>query len=99
MKAFKNGLIGVIPLNFIKIFSIEEFNFILSGQQEINLKDWKANTIYKGNINEKNEVINYFWEVLSELNNEQLFYFLDFVLAVLEYLLMDFLLYQGQKIK
>ena len=78
LKAFKNGLIGVIPLNFIKIFSIEEFNFILSGQQEINLKDWKANTIYKGNINEKNEVINYFWEVLSELNNEQLFLFFRF---------------------
>ena len=78
LKSLKNGLIGVIPLNFIKIFSIEEFNFILSGQQEINLNDWKANTIYKGNINEKNEVIKFFWEVLSELTNEQLLLFYRF---------------------
>ena len=78
LKSLKIGLIGVIPLNFIKIFSIEEFNFILSGQQEINLSDWKANTIYKGNINEKNEVIKFFWEVLSELTNEQLLLFYRF---------------------
>ena len=78
LKSLKNGLIGVIPINFIKIFSIEEFNFILSGQQEINLNDWKANTIYKGNINEKNEVIKFFWEVLSELTNEQLLLFYRF---------------------
>ena len=78
LKSLKNGLIGVIPLNFIKIFSIEEFNFILSGQQKINLNDWKANTIYKGNINEKNEVIKFFWEVLSELTNEQLLLFYRF---------------------
>ena len=78
IKALKKGLISIIPLNFIKIFTIEEFSFILSGQQEINLKDWKINTIYKGNINDKNEVIQLFWEVLGELNNEQLLLFYKF---------------------
>jgi E3 ubiquitin-protein ligase HUWE1 len=78
LKALKKGLLSIIPLNFIKIFSVEEFNFILSGQQEINLKDWKSNTLYKGNITEKNEVVQFFWEVLSELNNEELLLFFRF---------------------
>ena len=78
LKALKKGLFSIIPLNFIKIFSVEEFNFILSGQQEINLKDWKSNTLYKGNITEKNEVVQFFWEVLSELNNEELLLFFRF---------------------
>ena len=78
LNSFKNGFISIIPLNFIKIFTIEEFNFILSGQTEINLKDWKLNTIYKGDITEKNEVIQMFWEVLQELNNEQLLLFFKF---------------------
>ena len=78
LDAFKNGFISIIPLNFINIFAIEEFSFILSGQSDINLKDWKSNTIYKGNLNEKNEVIVLFWEVLQELNNEQLLLFFKF---------------------
>ena len=78
IRALKKGLISIIPLNFIKIFTIEEFNFILSGQQEINLKDWKTNTIYKGNLTEKNEVVQFFWEALSELNNEELLLFFRF---------------------
>ena len=76
--SFKDGFISVIPLNFINIFSVEEFNFILSGQTTINLKDWKINTIYKGNFNEKSPVIQMFWEVLSELNNEKLLLFFKF---------------------
>ena len=61
LKALKKGLISIIPLNFIKIFNIEELNFTLSGQPEINLKDWKSNTLYKGNLTEKNEVVQFFW--------------------------------------
>ena len=78
LKSFKNGFISIIPLNFIKIFTTEELSFILYGQKEINLKDWKMNTIYKNGINEKNEVIQFFWEILGELNNEQLLLFFKF---------------------
>ena len=76
--SFKDGFISVIPINFINIFSIEEFNFVLSGQKIINLKDWKYNTIYKGNYNEKSPIIQMFWKVLSELNNEKLLLFFKF---------------------
>ena len=78
LQAFKNGFISIIPLNFIKIFTTEEFSFILYGQKEINLKDWKMNTIYKKGITEKNEVVQFFWEILEELKNEQLLLFFKF---------------------
>ena len=78
LQSFKNGFISIIPLNFIKIFSTEEFSFILNGQRKINLKDWKINTIYKNGVNEKNETVQFFWEILEELNNEQLLLFFKF---------------------
>jgi hypothetical protein len=40
----------------VKIFSPEEFDLLLSGQNSIDLKDWKNHTIYKGFYNEKHPV-------------------------------------------
>ena len=62
----------------IKIFKIEEFDFLLSGQRTIDLEDWKKNTIYKGHYNENNQTIKYFWQVLSELSQNDLFIFYFF---------------------
>ena len=60
------------------IFSIEEFNFILCGQNEINKKDLKENTIYKGDFNENHKVIKLFWECIESLNKQQIDKFLEF---------------------
>ena len=78
LTSLKKGFSEVISLNYIKIFNIEELSFVLSGQSIININDWKANTIYKGNLKEKSKIIQLFWEVLSELNNEQLLLFYKF---------------------
>jgi hypothetical protein len=51
---------------------------MLSGQNEIDLKDWKENTIYKGNFNENHPVIKLFWECIEALNKFQLEKFLEF---------------------
>ena len=61
------------------MFTIDEFNFMLHGQREINIKDWKENTIYKGDFNEQHPVIKLFWECIEHLNDEQLEKFLEFV--------------------
>ncbi len=76
--SLKKGFTNILSINYIKIFTIEELSFVLSGQSIINLNDWKSNTIYKGNLKEKSQIIQYFWEVLSELNNEQLLLFYKF---------------------
>jgi len=50
------GFYSLIPIKLVKLFSPFEFDFMLSGQSVIDLKDWMRNTIYKGNYNEKHPV-------------------------------------------
>ena len=78
LTSLKKGFTNLLSVNYIKIFTIEELDFVLSGQSTINLDDWKINTIYKGNLKEKSKIIQFFWEVLSELNNEELLLFYKF---------------------
>jgi E3 ubiquitin-protein ligase NEDD4 len=54
------GFRSLIPADIISIFNIEELDFLLSGQGEIDLSDWKSNTIYKGLYSENHKVIFYF---------------------------------------
>ena len=44
----------------------------------IDLNDWKLNTIYKGNYNNENETIKIFWEILNNLNQNELMIFFEF---------------------
>lgn len=56
MDAIIKGFNSLIPNEIVKIFSPEEFDLLLSGQNTIDLKDWKNNTIYKGFYTEKHPV-------------------------------------------
>ena len=78
LTSLKKGFTNLLSINYIKIFTIEELSYVLSGQSTINLNDWKINTVYKGNLKEKSKLVQFFWEVLSELNNEQLLLFYKF---------------------
>jgi hypothetical protein len=75
---FRKGMFIILDDKLSNIFSIDEFNFMLSGQNEIDLKDWKENTIYKGNFNENHPVIKLFWECIETLNIFQLEKLLEF---------------------
>ena len=74
------GIRSLLSDDIINIFTTEEFDFLLNGQQTIDLEDWKANTIYRGKYidGEKNKTIEMFWEVLSELEKNELFAFFQF---------------------
>ena len=52
----KKGFFSIMPREIIRIFHSYELDFLFSGQDEIELLDWKANTIYKGNYNENHPV-------------------------------------------
>lgn len=56
MNAIKKGFYSVIPKEIVNIFHSYELDFLFSGQGEIDLEDWKANTIYKGNYHENHPV-------------------------------------------
>ena len=76
--AICRGFDSLIPTEKINIFTIEEFDFLLSGQNEIDLNDWQENTEYRGGYNEQSDTIKFFWEVLKELPPEQLHTFFTF---------------------
>ena len=75
---FSKGMFIILDDKLSNIFTIDEFNFMLSGQNEIDLKDWKDNTIYKGNFNENHPIIKLFWECIENLNKFQLEKLLEF---------------------
>jgi len=73
IEKIKKGFFSIMGDKICQIFKPEEFAFQLSGQTTIDLEDWKKNTIYKGHYNENNQTIKYFWQVLSELSQNDLF--------------------------
>lgn len=60
------------------VFSIEELNFLISGQPQIEINDWQENTVYKGEYNQNHPTIKIFWEVIKSLTHPQLSKFLEF---------------------
>lgn len=50
------GFYSIMSRELINIFGIEEFDFVLSGQNNISIEDWKNNTDYKGHYNNKHKV-------------------------------------------
>ena len=78
IERIRKGFCELLGNKICKIFKPEDFNFIISGQSEIDLDDWKKNTIYKGHYNENHPTIKLFWEILSELSKDELFNFYHF---------------------
>lgn len=81
-EAFKTGLQKVIDEDYYKLFTANDLRQIIAGfDQEINLVDWKMNTIYNFfNMSNKNDVkvINDFWEIVWEMDvkdTERLLFF------------------------
>ncbi len=68
MRAFTEGFHDVIGIDVIGIFDEEELELILGGNPNIDIEDWRANTVYSGEYNEKNNVIVWFWEILEKMN-------------------------------
>ena len=42
------GLREMIPFEYLKPFDPQELEWVIAGTPEINLEDWKANTVYWG---------------------------------------------------
>lgn len=63
MNSFKKGFEDIIPLNRLKIFDEREVEYLMSGLGEINVDDWRRNTIYKEGYKETDDIIKWFWKV------------------------------------
>ena len=63
------------------LFQPRELENLICGSSDIDLDLLKSMTEYADGYEEENEIIQYFWESLNEMNSKQLSLFLSFVSA------------------
>jgi hypothetical protein len=78
IKYTQKGLYSLIGQEVGGVFSVEELNFLLSGQDDIDINDWKENTVYKGIYNANHPMINLFWQKICSLKKNEIIRFLEF---------------------
>ena len=72
------GIYKIIPADLLSVFEPHELDMIINGKNEIDLQDLKNNIQYT-NYNPNDEVIQWFWEYVGSLDQEQLENVLHFV--------------------
>ncbi|PIO62733.1 HECT-domain protein [Teladorsagia circumcincta] len=56
MEQILKGLHEVVPSNLLRIFDANEMELLMCGLQKIDVKDWKAHTVYKGGYGPSSQV-------------------------------------------
>ncbi|KAK0096525.1 hypothetical protein PV326_005225 [Microctonus aethiopoides] len=79
MNAFLEGFNALVPLALVKIFDEHELELLMCGIQHIDVKDWKKNTLYKGDYHANHITVQWFWRVILSFNNEMRARLLQFV--------------------
>jgi hypothetical protein len=80
LNSFVEGLSNVLPVEVLTIFTGEELRDIFCGNPEVDVDLLRRVVEYEG-YNESDDVIQYFWETLRELTNDERKTFLQFVWA------------------
>mmetsp|Transcript_13622 Transcript_13622/g.29459 ORF Transcript_13622/g.29459 Transcript_13622/m.29459 type:complete len:738 (-) Transcript_13622:180-2393(-) len=76
------GFYDVLPEPLLTIFDFQELEMLMCGFETIEMDDWMENTVYTGQYREKgsnHEVCVWFWEVVSEYDEEMKARLLQFV--------------------
>ncbi|XP_045526900.1 E3 ubiquitin-protein ligase Nedd-4 isoform X1 [Pieris brassicae] len=79
MNAFLEGFGALVPPALLKIFDENELELLLCGIQRIDVRDWRANTLYKGDYHANHLVVQWFWRVVLSFSNEMRSRLLQFV--------------------
>jgi len=83
MEAFLEGFQELIPKKSIEIFDENELELLMCGIGNVDVKDWKINTVYKGGYMPNHIVIQWFWRVSNA------FWILDSGFWILDSLSLD----------
>ena len=78
IEALRSSLIKFVPIENFEKFTANEIKFLINGTGEIDVEDWKNNTTYLGNYSVTHNVIKWFWELLTEISQEDKQAFLQF---------------------
>ncbi|XP_077988397.1 E3 ubiquitin-protein ligase NEDD4-like isoform X2 [Glandiceps talaboti] len=79
MAAFMDGFTDLIPLDLLKVFDENEVELLLSGLGDIDVNDWRKNTVYRGEYHANHLIIQWFWRALLSYDNEMRARLLQFV--------------------
>ncbi|XP_051721934.1 E3 ubiquitin-protein ligase HACE1 isoform X2 [Ctenopharyngodon idella] len=79
INAFLQGFHTFILPSLIQLFDEYELELLLSGMPEIDVMDWKRNTEYTSGYDLQEPVIQWFWEVVENLTQEERVLLLQFV--------------------
>ncbi len=71
------GINSIFPVEYLKIFTSDQLGLLINGTPFIDIDDWRMNTIYK-DYNDYDNVIIDFWDIISNLSQEELSNFLLF---------------------
>lgn len=80
LSAFEEGLASVLPMELAQLFTPKELEELICGQREVDVELLKQCTEYE-EVDENTPHIQYFWQVLEEMSNEERTSFLRFVWA------------------
>lgn len=78
INAFLVGFYEMVPKDLIKIFDAKELELLISGLPEVDVQDLKNNTEYH-NYTKDTPVIQWFWQIIEQFNQEERAEFLQFV--------------------
>ncbi|KII69565.1 E3 ubiquitin-protein ligase Itchy [Thelohanellus kitauei] len=78
MRYIIHGISEIIPLTWLRCFSIKEFEMLLCGIQDYDLDDWKKHTRYS-TYDRDSIQIKWFWEFVQSLSSEDRGKLLHFV--------------------
>ena len=71
------GINSIFSVDYLKIFTSDQLGLLINGTPFIDVDDWRLNTQYK-NYNDYDNVIINFWDIISNLTEEELSNFLLF---------------------
>ena len=77
VKEIIRGINTIFSVDLLKIFTSDQLGLLINGTPFIDVDDWRLNTQYK-NYNDYDNVIINFWDIISNLNQEDLSNFLLF---------------------
>ncbi|TNN77199.1 E3 ubiquitin-protein ligase HACE1 [Liparis tanakae] len=79
INAFLQGFHTFILPSLVQLFDEYELELLLSGMPEIDVQDWVRNTEYTSGYDPREPVIQWFWEVVNGLSQEERVLLLQFV--------------------
>lgn len=77
--AIRDGLVKVVPLEFLSLLTWQELEFKVCGNPEITMEALKKSARYENDLNEKSPRVQMMWDALEKFTNEERSRFLRFI--------------------